>query len=164
MRTTLVKKLFISICSKTFGGTALSLGQQQQRPCIGYITEQASVTTEMTLISQTEHGKEALGWRRVASKLAEEAARVGRLEGNQLIYQLSESISQFGNNEWVAKSPDCMGTKPLNSIMLSGKQTFEIMVHLQDRLIMFQVCFLNNSQVPICTLHAVIVPPVHTGH
>lgn len=119
----------------------LCLGQQQQRPCIGYITEQASLTTEMTLISLTEHGKEELGWRRVVSKLAEEAARVGRLESNQLIYQLSKSISQFGNNAWVAKSPDCMGTKPLNSIMLSGKQTFEIMGNLQDRLIMFQVCF-----------------------
>lgn len=44
----------------------LTQGEQQERSPTGYRTEQASMTTEITLISLTQHEKEKLWWRRVA--------------------------------------------------------------------------------------------------
>lgn len=58
----------------------LTQGEQQERPPTGHRTEQASMTTEITLISQTQHEKEELLLRRVAKQLAEEAEIGGMLE------------------------------------------------------------------------------------
>lgn len=71
----------------------LKQGEQQERPPTGYRTEQASITTEITLISQTQHEKEELGWRWVAKQLAEEAEIVGKLE--QFIKSAMCEISQL---------------------------------------------------------------------